>query len=177
MPTPLSGYIYLIGNCRYGWYKIGKSRTPEIRVQRLGVLLPFKIRVYSIWSVIGDLSRAEREMHILYQKRSINGEWFSFREEEAKAIVLAIPPFVGKRIDDPDLYRFSNLQRDQTKPLSTKLPFDRTEARVKAKAFYEACVAYLAQNNLENNKENLKSAREYVAGIYRLERLGQYMKN
>jgi len=34
------GYVYLIGSPTFGWYKIGKSRKPEIRIENLGILLP-----------------------------------------------------------------------------------------------------------------------------------------
>jgi hypothetical protein len=45
----MAGYVYLIGTPIFGWYKIGKSITPEIRVKDLGILLPFKIKVMAIW--------------------------------------------------------------------------------------------------------------------------------
>ena len=31
------GYVYLIGTPVFGWYKIGKSKTPVVRVQNLGI--------------------------------------------------------------------------------------------------------------------------------------------
>ena len=43
------GYVYLIGSSRFGWYKIGKSRSATIRVQTLGILLPFKVEVFAVW--------------------------------------------------------------------------------------------------------------------------------
>ena len=46
----MSGYVYLIGSPLFGWYKIGKSKTPEIRVNHLGILLPFKIHIIGVWS-------------------------------------------------------------------------------------------------------------------------------
>jgi hypothetical protein len=45
----MAGYVYLIGNSIFNWYKIGKSVTPEVRIKDLGILLPFKIKVMSIW--------------------------------------------------------------------------------------------------------------------------------
>jgi uncharacterized membrane protein (DUF106 family) len=30
----MNGYVYLIGTTTFGWYKIGKSKTPEEREQR-----------------------------------------------------------------------------------------------------------------------------------------------
>ena len=35
----MAGYVYLIGNSIFGWYKIGKSISPEIRIKDLGILL------------------------------------------------------------------------------------------------------------------------------------------
>lgn len=45
----MSGYVYLIGSPIFGWYKIGKSITPEVRIKNLGILLPFKIDIICIW--------------------------------------------------------------------------------------------------------------------------------
>jgi hypothetical protein len=45
----MTGFVYLIGSTTFGWYKIGKSITPEVRIQNLGILLPFKIEVIAVW--------------------------------------------------------------------------------------------------------------------------------
>ena len=41
----MEGFVYLIGSPLFGWYKIGKSKTPEVRVSNLGILLPFKLKI------------------------------------------------------------------------------------------------------------------------------------
>ena len=41
----MAGYVYLIGTPIFGWYKIGKSKTPEVRIKDLGILLPFKLHI------------------------------------------------------------------------------------------------------------------------------------
>jgi len=99
MPTSKSytGYVYLIGSERYGWYKIGKSINPDIRVQDLGILLPFKVDLYGLWGT-GDHSRLESSFHREYQPYNINGEWFTFPAEVVEEILISYPPYFADRI-------------------------------------------------------------------------------
>ena len=75
------GYVYLIGTSVFGWYKIGKSITPEVRIKDLGILLPFKISVICVWKAENH-HLLEKTLHELYAKNKINGEWFEFTIEE-----------------------------------------------------------------------------------------------
>lgn len=86
----MSGYVYLIGTCTFGWYKIGKSKTPEVRIKDLGILLPFKIRVFRVWQAV-DHSRMERALHEMYAENKINGEWFQFTKIQLAALINRIP--------------------------------------------------------------------------------------
>lgn len=105
----MSGYVYLIGNSIFNWYKIGKSVTPEIRVKDLGILLPFKIKVYSIWKAENH-HLMESTMHEMYSKNKINGEWFEFSGEEIGKLINSIPDEARIYLDNTD--KFSNIDED-----------------------------------------------------------------
>ena len=90
----MSGYVYLIGTPVFGWYKIGKSKTPIVRVRDLGILLPFKIRVIGVWKA-EDHTLMEQALHEKYIDNRVNGEWFEFdrkemlqKEEQAKREIV-----------------------------------------------------------------------------------------
>lgn len=76
------GYVYLIGTPVFGWYKIGKSKTPEIRIKDLGILLPFKIKILGVWEAQNH-HLMESTLHEMYDERRINGEWFEFSKKRS----------------------------------------------------------------------------------------------
>jgi len=109
------GYVYLIGTPVFGWYKIGKSRTPEVRVKDLGILLPFKVEIIGIWKAVNH-HLMESTLHDIYKASRINGEWFAFDKKEAYAVYSSIP--AESRIYPVDnkehpLDRFSNVVEDR----------------------------------------------------------------
>lgn len=111
----MSGYVYLIGTPVFGWYKIGKSKTPIIRVRDLGILLPFKIKVIGVWKA-ADHTLMEQTLHEMYATNRINGEWFEFDKKEVYRIADAIPadarvyPAAGTIAEELD--KFSNVDED-----------------------------------------------------------------
>lgn len=113
----MEGYVYLIGTPVFGWYKIGKSKTPEIRVNNLGILLPFKLSVIGIWKAKNH-HQLEKSLHEIYSKHQINGEWFEFTKPEAYAVFSSLP--IEARVYPVDntkhsLDRFSNVEQDTKK--------------------------------------------------------------
>ena len=86
----MSGYVYLIGTTVFGWYKIGKSVSPEIRVRDLGILLPFKIQVIRVWQAENH-HLMEKTLHEMYSANRINGEWFQFTKKQLKSMIDKIP--------------------------------------------------------------------------------------
>lgn len=105
----MSGYVYLIGNSIFGWYKIGKSISPEIRIKALGILLPFKIKVYSVWKAENH-HLMESTLHQIYNDNKINGEWFEFSGESLSNLIESIPSETRIYLDNND--RFSNVNED-----------------------------------------------------------------
>ncbi len=112
-----SGYVYLIGSSVFGWYKIGKSITPEIRIKDLGILLPFKIEVIGVWGA-KDHHKMEKALHEMYKEQQINGEWFEFTKEKIQEVFSSIPP--DTRIfplenSELSFRKFSNVEEDTKK--------------------------------------------------------------
>jgi hypothetical protein len=84
------GYVYFIGSPLFGWYKIGKSKTPEVRVKDLGILLPFKIHIIGVWFT-NNRHDAEKALHEIHKEKRINGEWFEFTKQEAWEFYESLP--------------------------------------------------------------------------------------
>ena len=113
----ISGYVYLIGTPLFGWYKIGKSRTPTVRVSDLGILLPFKIKVLGVWKA-QDHTKLEAELHQQYKQNRINGEWFSFTREEVAHLYISLPSAARVYPNgslDSVFSTFSNVEEDRCK--------------------------------------------------------------
>lgn len=113
----MSGYVYLIGTSTFGWYKIGKSITPEIRIKDLGILLPFKLQIFGVWYAENH-HLMEKALHEMYKTSRINGEWFEFTKQEVYQVFNNIP--TETRIYPTDnnsnsFDRFSNIETDTKK--------------------------------------------------------------
>lgn len=111
------GYVYLIGTPIFGWYKIGKSRTPEIRIKDLGILLPFKIHVLGVWQAANH-HLMESSLHEIYANKRINGEWFEFSKKEAYDMFNSIPAearIYPNDVEQHPLDKFSNIVEDTKK--------------------------------------------------------------
>ena len=109
------GYVYLIGTPIFGWYKIGKSRTPEVRIKDLGILLPFKIEIIGVWKA-DNHHLMESTLHQIYHSNKINGEWFEFSRKEAYKLFSSIPEETRiYPINDKEhiFDRFSNIIEDK----------------------------------------------------------------
>jgi len=76
----MEGYVYFIGTPVFGWYKIGKSKTPEVRVKDLGILLPFKVHIIGVWKAKNH-TLMESSLHEMYKDKRINGLNFLKRKQ------------------------------------------------------------------------------------------------
>ena len=107
------GYVYLIGSPTFRWYKIGKSRSVNIRLERIGVLLPFRVELFALWRAWS--SGVESQLHRDYKASRIHGEWFSFSQKELLQVIttevanasLVYPGEINSRA-----IAFQNLERD-----------------------------------------------------------------
>lgn len=79
------GFVYLVKADRY--FKIGRSKQPDVRFTQIGLLLPFPFEVLRVIPV-SDMYEAERGLHSKYAHQHINGEWFSLSDEEVAEIMI-----------------------------------------------------------------------------------------
>ena len=114
----MSGFVYLIGSPNFGWYKIGKSITPTVRVKDLGILLPFKIEIISVWAA-NNHHLMEKTLHEIYSANRINGEWFEFTKKEILKLTESIP--AETQVKDERLSGFSNLEEDYSRTKNKKV--------------------------------------------------------
>ena len=80
---PTVGYVYLIWS-QYG-YKIGKAVNVQTRTKLFNVKLPFPIRVEH-YAKFDDYSQAERSLHVHFDAKRLEGEWFDLNEEDVALI-------------------------------------------------------------------------------------------
>jgi hypothetical protein len=81
--NPTVGYVYLIWS-QYG-YKIGKAVNVQTRTKLFSVKLPFPIRVEH-YAKFNDYSQAERSLHVYFDAKRLEGEWFDLNEEDIALI-------------------------------------------------------------------------------------------
>jgi hypothetical protein len=81
-----SGYIYLYGNSKFNWYKIGRSNRPNARIAALDAIqLPFECHVLHTF-LADDAVKAESDIHSLYSDKRQNGEWFELSRKDIEEI-------------------------------------------------------------------------------------------
>lgn len=78
MPDP--GYVYLIQSPT-GVYKIGRAKNPDNRMETFSVKLPFEV-AYIHLIPCENYRHSERQLHIRYADKRINGEWFDLTPED-----------------------------------------------------------------------------------------------
>ena len=77
--NPTAGFVYLIWS-QYG-YKIGKAVSVKNRTKLFEVKLPFPIRVEH-YAKFSDYTQAERSLHLHFQEKRMEGEWFSLTDDD-----------------------------------------------------------------------------------------------
>jgi len=155
MPTPYREYVYLIGSANFCWYKIGKSTRIEVRLNEIGVLLPFKIEVIAVWETV-NCSCLESFLHTRFSEKRINGEWFSFDRFDIGEVLEGAYPWSAKivayRGDASKLSSFSNIEED--KKISRLGPYKE----LREKLAKQRAAEWLHANGLKNTKENRQLA-------------------
>lgn len=69
--------VYLIGNKKYNFLKIGKSDKPWMRLSALNSpQLPFPIEMLALIKVGNSDSWIENQLHKAFSKKRLRGEWF-----------------------------------------------------------------------------------------------------
>jgi hypothetical protein len=90
--NPTIGFVYLIWS-QYG-YKIGKAVSVKNRTKLFEVKLPFPIRVEH-YAKFSDYTQAERALHLHFQEKRMEGEWFALEDSDVAFIKsLGVPLLV-----------------------------------------------------------------------------------
>ena len=79
-----NGYVYIIEGAN-GWFKIGRTKNPVNRINKLGVVLPFPIEINHLIKT-DDMYRLEKRLHEIFSEVRGKGEWFRLSSEDVKAI-------------------------------------------------------------------------------------------
>lgn len=84
--TDRGGYLYIIG-CD-GFIKIGLAQNPAKRITDMQVSNPHKLKLLKIFPV-GNMIKSERQLHGIFKKYRVRGEWFKVPAESLEKILKA----------------------------------------------------------------------------------------
>ena len=87
---PSSGYVYLVKMGEH--YKIGISKQPSLRLKEF-TLLPYPLEKICIKKV-NNYKNCEEELHKIFAKKRVRGEWFSLEEKD----IAFIKDYLQKRV-------------------------------------------------------------------------------
>lgn len=88
-PKYRPGYVYLLKSST-GHYKIGRAKNPEKRLATFTIKLPFEVD-YECLIYSDDMWFLERELHIRFKEKRIQGEWFMLDDEDIAYIKSLAP--------------------------------------------------------------------------------------
>ena len=78
------GYVYIL-QADNGLYKIGKTKTPRIRIALIRTASPVSIEIYQVFKST-EYHKAERRLHSLFDHCRERGEWFRLGPNELETI-------------------------------------------------------------------------------------------
>lgn len=79
-----SGYVYLIQSPT-GSYKIGRTKDPSNRMKTFTVKLPFEVDYVCVIET-ADMYRLEGDLHLRFNSKRVNGEWFRLEPQDVEHI-------------------------------------------------------------------------------------------
>lgn len=83
----IAGYVYLVKAITPdNHYKIGYSKKPLARIEKLDVKLPFPLDVIHLIKT-NDCTTAEQYLHNMFKESRVNGEWFELTERDVATIL------------------------------------------------------------------------------------------
>lgn len=92
------GNVYIIGNKKLGYYKIGLTRdceAPDKRWRTIQNGVPFELDVLRYWFVSHARS-FEKLLHYEFRERLIRGEWFSIHENDLDDVIGKVKEWADK---------------------------------------------------------------------------------
>jgi hypothetical protein len=168
--VPIPGFVYIIGTDEFSWYKIGFSKSCEIRADQLGILLPFKIELFAAWRSY-DARALEKEFHSKYARYNIHGEWFGMTWEQRDHLIDHPPSALHAEL----IFPTTGFVRKRSITTSSPGSYARKQdTRWKCKrnnAEHAAVDKYMKDRGMKSTKENYAIAwREAVLEPKRLQR-------
>jgi hypothetical protein len=94
-PAPKSAYVYLLEG-EHGYHKIGVTWSVEQRLKDIQSAVPFKVKVLHSFRS-RDALKAEFELHLRFDAKRRNGEWFALSPED----VAHVRSMAGDRCNEP----------------------------------------------------------------------------
>lgn len=79
-----AGYVYLLQSIS-GHYKIGRTQDPERRVKTFAIQLPFEVEYVCLIETL-NMVELEKDLHLRFAAKRLNGEWFDLDAEEVEYI-------------------------------------------------------------------------------------------
>jgi len=77
------GYVYIIGNEQYGWYKIGYSLNPYERLIAFNVGCPVPLSIVAKFKCPKTLCTSlEADLHKTFSEQQLHNEWFNLTAED-----------------------------------------------------------------------------------------------
>ena len=81
-----AGFVYVLKS-ESGTYKIGRTKNPDDRLRTFSVKLPFAVE-YEALIYSSDMIALERDLHLRFADKRVNGEWFTLNEQDMDEIRL-----------------------------------------------------------------------------------------
>lgn len=79
-----AGYVYLLQSPTNA-YKIGRTKNPKNRLETFSVKLPFEVEYVCVVQT-EDMYGLEKDLHIHFSDKRINGEWFNLLPDDVEYI-------------------------------------------------------------------------------------------
>lgn len=84
LPNGRPGFVYLLKSVTGHW-KIGRTVSPKDRLKTFGIQLPFEVEFEHLIPT-NNMAEAESRLHIRFEARHVNGEWFALTDEDVAYI-------------------------------------------------------------------------------------------
>lgn len=85
-PKSRAGYVYVIRSLTaLTYYKIGRSATPEKRMKKFEVTIPFEVEPVLLIQT-DDMFTLETELHARFSSKRTDGEWFILDKSDLEYI-------------------------------------------------------------------------------------------
>ncbi len=76
------GFVYLISDDEWGFFKIGLSKNdPQFRLKNLNTGNSSKLSIVNYFKT-ANFKKIERLLHMKYADRRVNGEWFKLTDDD-----------------------------------------------------------------------------------------------